>query len=181
MATNPWVTLITASLGGLLTLVGVVITQRHTSHREDVRWTREDTARSTERKQQRLADSYLEVLRLVEREAQWFEASTKNYGINVVNHDHQLGLQTVELPERTITDRSTIAAHVAAYGSKNVRTLHQTWRSTITAIEDAHHSWNEDWIVNEPPSSGEVEHVRTMLHPRNSLRGKRWRMPSPRT
>lgn len=96
MATNAiWVTLITASLGGLLTdlltFVGVMITQRHASRRENVRgsrerdreqtrWTREDAVRSDERTQQRLADSYLEVLRLVEREAQWFEASTKNWG-----------------------------------------------------------------------------------------------------
>lgn len=95
MATNPiWVTLITASLGGLLTRVGVMITQRQARLREDARWyrecereqtrwTREDAARSEERTQQRLADSYLEVLRIVEREGQWVEASITNWKLAV--------------------------------------------------------------------------------------------------
>ncbi|MGH3754034.1 MAG: hypothetical protein ACRDRP_15320 [Pseudonocardiaceae bacterium] len=46
-----------------------------------------------------------------------------------------------------------------------MRTLYQTWRSTITPIEDIHHSWNGDVIVNgEPPSFDNVEHVETELH-----------------
>jgi hypothetical protein len=55
-------------------------------------------ARET-RMQQRLADSYLEVLRLVEREAQWFEASTKNFEIYAVNYDYERDFRRVELPD----------------------------------------------------------------------------------
>jgi hypothetical protein len=175
MTTNSiWVTLITASLGGFLTLIGTMITQHYARRRENAQWHREcerEQARWTHEgavhTRQRLADSYLEVLRLVEREAQWLKATTENWKVGAVNHDYQLNLRRVELPERTIADRSTIAAHLGAYGSTNVRTFHQTWLSTITSIEDAHHSWDGDVEVNgEPPSFGNIEHVQTVLHPK---------------
>ncbi len=170
-------------LGGALG--GAMVTQRSADRRarleherEDVRWSqerdrekaawaREDAARSYERTQQRLADSYLEVLRLVEREAQWFEASTKNWKVGAINYDHHdLQLPHVELPERKTSDRATIAAHLAAYGSKNVRKLHQTWRATITSIENVHESWDQNWALNgEPPSVEQVDNVWTSLYP----------------
>lgn len=71
------------------------------------------------------------MLRFVEREAQWFEVSTTNWKVYAVNYDYdEFDLPRVELPERTITDQATIAAHLAACGSTNVRTVYQTWRST---------------------------------------------------
>jgi hypothetical protein len=80
MTTTPvsWVTLIITSLGGLLTLLGVMITQRYTDRRERNRSDREDAARSDERTYQRVAESYLEVLRIVERKGQWVEAVITN-------------------------------------------------------------------------------------------------------
>ena len=39
------------------------------------------------------------------------------------------------MPEPAVTDQATIAAHLAAFGSANVRSLYQAWRSAITAIE----------------------------------------------
>jgi hypothetical protein len=142
------------------------------SARHSTKLARESAAESAKlaretRVQQRLADSYLEVLRLVEREAQWFEASTKNWKVGAINYDQDdFQLPRVELPERTTSDRATIAAHLAAYGSTNVRKLHQTWRSTITSIEDVYESWDGNWAVNsEPPSVEHVEHVLTLLHP----------------
>ncbi|MGQ0719129.1 MAG: hypothetical protein ACT4NP_17790 [Pseudonocardiales bacterium] len=155
MATNPiWITLITASLGGLLTLVGVMITQRQAHLREDARWyrecereqtrwTREDAARSEERTQQRLADSYLEVLRIVEREGQWIEARITNLNIAAEEADLEPNPEArnwlprrklVKVPEPAVTDQATIAAHLAAFGPDNVRTLHQSWRSAIVKI-----------------------------------------------
>lgn len=89
MATLPtWVPLVVAFLG----LGGIVLTQYMANRREDVRWhrecereqarwTREDAARSYERTQQRLTDSYLEVPRIVEREAQWVDARITNWEI----------------------------------------------------------------------------------------------------
>lgn len=74
-----WVTLVTASLGGLLggllTLVGVIITQRHAKRREDDRWhrederekatrAREDAARSYEYRRQAYVDFFKEFYRL---------------------------------------------------------------------------------------------------------------------
>lgn len=188
MATNPiWVTLITASLGGLLTLVGVMITQRQARLREDARWhrecereqtrwTREDAARSEERTQQRLADSYLEVLRIVEREGQWIEASITNWKLaaeeaevepNPDARNWLPGFKRVKVPEPAVTDRATIAAHLAAFGSENVRRLYQAWRSTTTAIdaeEDALR-WDADQNYPYPPSIRDLKDLQEVLQP----------------
>lgn len=146
MATTPvWVSLVVAFLG----LAGIVLTQYLANRREDIRWqregqreqtrwTHEDAARSHERAQQRLADSYLEVLRLVEREGQWIEASITNWKIAAEEDpDDRVnghGLPRVKVPEPAITDRATIAAHLAAFGSARVHELYQAWRFTVTAI-----------------------------------------------
>ncbi len=100
-------------------------------------------ARDT-RVKQRLAESYLEVLRIVEREGQWVEASVTNwklaveeeaaFGIDAVMAGHVTGFGRVGAPGPAATDRATIAAHLAAFGSDNVREFYRTWRSTITEI-----------------------------------------------
>jgi hypothetical protein len=175
MTTNSiWVTLITASLGGFLTLIGTMITQHYARRRENAQWHREcerEQARWTHEDavhtRQRLADSYLEVLRLVEREAQWLKATTENWKVGAVNHDYQLNLRRVELPERTIADRSTIAAHLGglrpnerAHVPPNLAIHHHVDRGR-------HHSWDGDVEVNgEPPRFGNIEHVQTVLHPK---------------
>lgn len=75
---------------------------------------------------QRLAESYLEVLRLVEREGQWVEeCMSAPFPRSPANTP----------PEPVVTARATIAAHLAAFGSENVRSHYQSWRSTITDIE----------------------------------------------
>ncbi|MGH3898461.1 MAG: hypothetical protein ACRDTA_09440 [Pseudonocardiaceae bacterium] len=127
-----------------------MLTQRNANRREDIRWdrerereqarwAREEAARSYERTQQRLADSYLEVLRIVEREGQWVEASITNwkiaaeeqaeYGIDALMAGNTVtGYERVKMPpEPAVTDRATIAAHLAAFGSTNVRRFYQDW------------------------------------------------------
>jgi hypothetical protein len=51
------------------------------------------------------------------------------------------------MPEPAVTDRATIAAHLAAFGSANVRSLYQAWRSAITAIETEEAALR--WKVND--------------------------------
>ena len=41
----------------------------------------------------------------------------------------------MKMPEPAVTDRAIIGAHLAAFGSDNVRTLYEAWRSTIDEIE----------------------------------------------
>jgi hypothetical protein len=159
MATTPtWITLVTASsFGGLITgfvtFLATVITLRNTNRvaddrwdrewdREQARWAREDAVRSSERTQQRLAGSYLEVLRIAEREGQWAGASIRNWEIAaeeakaVPDPDHRPapGFERITMPEPAVTDRATIAAHLAAFGSDNVRTHYDAWRSAIDEI-----------------------------------------------
>jgi hypothetical protein len=86
------------------------------------------------------------VLRIVEREGQWVEASVTNWTVAV--QEHKYGpLKGVEMPEPAVTDQATIAAHLAAFGSANVRSLHQAWRSAITAIETEEAALR--WKVND--------------------------------
>jgi hypothetical protein len=112
--------------------------------REEAAWAHEDAARSYERTQQRLADSYFEVLRIVEREGQWVEASITSWKLAAElaeihsdrDHiDHAIRFERVEIPAPAITDRATIAAHLAAVGSDNVRKIYHAWRSTTDKIE----------------------------------------------
>ena len=101
------------------------------------------------RVQQRLAESYVEVLRIVEREGQWVEASITQLKVAVEGDEY--GEQTrVRLPEPAVTDRATIAAHLAAFGSDNVRELYRAWRSAITAIETEEEMLREFYFENFP-------------------------------
>lgn len=131
-------------------------------------------ARET-RTQQRLAESYLEVLRIVEREGQWIEARITNWKLAVEEeavfgpdptakgHD---GFERVKVPEPAVTDRATAAAHLA-FGSPKVRGLHQTWRSTVTAIdtEESTLRWNYSQTYPEGPSFDELKQLLDVLHP----------------
>ncbi len=188
------VTLVVAFLG----LSGVMLTQYFAHRREDVRWSRErdreavrwsrerdreeaawareDAARSEERTQQRLADSYLEVLRIVEREGQWAEASITNWKLaaeeaevepNPEARNWLPGFKRVKVPEPAVTDRATIAAHLAAFGSENVRRLYQTWRYTTTAIDTEEDAlrWDADQNYPYPPSLDDLKRLRDVLHP----------------
>ncbi|MGH3900864.1 MAG: hypothetical protein ACRDTA_21995 [Pseudonocardiaceae bacterium] len=175
---------------GLLALGGALgsawLTQRNANHREDIRWDRErereqarwaheEAARSDERTRQRLADSYLEVLRIVEREGQWVEASITNWTLAAEeqavfgpdpDYAGRPGFERVKMLEPAVTDRATIAAHLAAFGSANVCGLYQAWRSTITAIdtEESKHRWNTDQAYPEVPSLDDLKHLQDVLH-----------------
>jgi hypothetical protein len=152
MATTPtWITLVTASsFGGLITgsvtFLATVITLRNTNRvandrwdrewdREQARWTHEDAVRSSERTQQRLAASYLEVLRMVEQAGQWIEDSIGEWRI-AAEPDELVDPDRVMMPRPAITDQAIIKAHLAAFGSDNVRRLYKTWRDITDEIED---------------------------------------------
>lgn len=152
--------------------------------REDVRWSRErdreeaaraheDAARSYERTQQRLADSYLEVLRIVEREGQWIEASITNWkitveelatcGIDAVINCEETRFKHVKMPpEPAATDRATIAAHLAAFGSPKVRGLHQDWRSLTMATDTELDTVAFNATVNYPDISLGVDDLKRL-------------------
>jgi hypothetical protein len=87
------------------------------------------------------------------------------------------------MPEPAVTDRATIAAHLAAFGWANVRSLYQAWRSAITAIETEEAALR--WKVNDdypgPAQYPRPEGISGKCYsPRNLQRVKRWRTPSPR-
>jgi hypothetical protein len=105
---------------------------------------RESANRAREQRvQQRLAESYLEVLRVVQREGQWVQATLKNWQTTAMEADWLVSpedqgkymWERVVVPERAVTDRAIIAAHLTAFGSDNVRGLYEVWRSTIAKID----------------------------------------------
>ncbi len=91
------------------------------------------------------------------------------------------GFKHVRIPELTVTDKAIIAAHLAAFGSDNVRKLYQTWRSTIAAIG------TEIVVVKsvtgeypDRPDHDQVRHYGRSCTPAKSVRVRRWPMPSLR-
>jgi hypothetical protein len=69
------------------------------------------------------------------------------------------------VPEPAVTDRATIAAHLAAFGSDNVRELHRAWRFAITAIRDEEEVLREFYHENYPeePSLGGLKNLLKVL------------------
>ena len=100
--------------------------------------------------QQRLAESYLEVLRLVEREVQWVQDTITNQEIRSSDGGYLSQSDLVKTHEPAVTDRATIAAHLAAFGSPNVRRLYQDWRSIITAIDTENDALDRNYQENFP-------------------------------
>jgi hypothetical protein len=110
-------------------------------------WSTHRTAQTARegRVQQRLAESYLEVLRLVELEAQWATARATNLKIAAEEGFPEVGGR-VKVPEPPAVDlRAVIAAHLAAFGSAQVGTLYRAWRERMTAVEDEYRYLDFYW------------------------------------
>jgi hypothetical protein len=135
------------------------------------------------RTHQRVADSYLEVLRLVEREGQWVEATTTNWKLTVeeaeanppyvhsIFHTPGFEFERVKVPKPAVTDRAIIAANLAAFGSPNVRQLYQVWRSAVTEIDEGRVTMIYGLDVDDEghqPGLGEVKELLDVLQPKQS-------------
>ncbi|MGB8997336.1 MAG: hypothetical protein WCC65_18780 [Pseudonocardiaceae bacterium] len=109
-------------------------------------WNVRRTARLA--RETRLAESYLEVLRIVEREAQRVETSITGWK-TLAEDPYAYGPEPEpRTPSRreqeqflrgraeSAADQVTIAAHLAAFGSDSVGKLYLAWRFVITAIEN---------------------------------------------
>jgi hypothetical protein len=102
------------------------------------------------RRQERLADSYLEVLQIAEREGQWLETTTANLRLDREEIHNGL-VRPVRVPETEVRDRARVAALLAAFGSTEVRTSYAACRSAAdvakSTIDDIKFWGNE---VAEP-------------------------------
>ena len=115
------------------------------------------------------------MLRIVEREGQWVEARITNLKLTIeeaeVNPPHTApwdyvaGFKRVKVPEEpAVTDRSIIAAHLAAFGSPNVRRLCQAWQSTVTEIDAEENLVRDSFDVNpgEAPGLGVLKNLKVL-------------------
>lgn len=100
-------------------------------------WSARQTAKVARetRTQQRLAELYLEVLRTVEREGQWIEDSIRKWEIAAEPDEFVVDPDRV-MPRPAISDQAVSKAHLAAFGSDNVRRLYKMWRDITDEIED---------------------------------------------
>lgn len=129
-------------------------------------WSTHRTAQTARegRVQQQLAESYLEVLRLVELEAQWATAIATNLKI-AAEEGYPGILERVEVPEPPAVDsRAVIAAHLAAFGSAQVGTLYRAWRERMTAGDDEHRYLGFCWReCIRPGGAIEIDKLKRML------------------
>jgi len=110
-------------------------------------WSTYRTARTAreDRVQQRLAESYLEVLRLVELEALWAKSRARNLWIEA-EENYPGSEDLVKMPESPAVDsQAVIDAHLAAFGSAQVKAAHRRWREQMTAVDDEYRRLSSDW------------------------------------
>ena len=93
-------------------------------------------------------------------------AMIRNWMI-AVQRDEFVPEERVKVPEPAVTDRATIAAHLAAFGSGNVHKLYQAWRTAITAIEieEAALEWKTSDNYPGPPRLRDLKHLQEVLRP----------------
>ncbi|MBB6375217.1 hypothetical protein BKA01_002439 [Pseudonocardia eucalypti] len=121
------------------------------------------------RLQQRLADAYLEVLRIVEREAQWLEAEI--YNLSLTYEDvHYVEAKLIQLPIPEPTDRVTAAALLDAFSSTTIRDRYREWRETVDAASREIHFISRERRNNlqahADPKSLELNELSNQLAPR---------------
>ncbi len=95
------------------------------------------TARATQVRQ-RKADSYLEVLRLMEAKAQWVTGSVENLKTNSDEEfaryfDGQYDQPVPDLP--ALSAQPVMRAHVAAFGSSAARDAFKLWLAATAPID----------------------------------------------
>lgn len=115
------------------------------------------------RTQQRLADSYLDMLRIVEREGLALRAQVYNLDA-AAREDKYDPIPRMHVPAPEVTDQATIAAILAAFGSTLVRDRYDAWRTTVldqeTVLDVLRWNWQEAGDPMAPPTQEELAPLR---------------------
>lgn len=118
-------------------------------------------ARET-RVQQRLADSYLDILKIVEREGLWLRAQLHNWEA-ASKEDQYDPIPRMRVPPPELTDQATVSALLATFGSGRVREHYEAWRLTVVPVRDADADlrWNmqESGDPNAEPSDEDLSRL----------------------
>lgn len=133
-----------------------------------------DLAREN-RIQQRLADAYLGVLQIVEREGLWLQAAVTNLQNLVWDEYEQVPLLLV--PEPVLADQATAAALLDAFGSDDVHENYDRWRSAMSAAvyerEGVYWNLQESGDPAARPSEQELRKLAEALCPGEQSARKR--------
>lgn len=126
-----------------------------------------DLAREN-RIQQRLADAYVDVLQIVEREGLWLQAAVTNLKNSVWDEYEQI--PRLRAPEPTLADQATAAALLAAFGSNDVRENYDEWRSAMSAAlqerEGVYWNLQESGDPDARPSEQDLRELAEIRYPR---------------
>jgi len=107
-----------------------------------------------QRVQQRLAEAYLELLKLVEREGQWVQQGIEHLEASAYDkYDFVNAFQVRTVSEPTKMDAVTMVAIVAAFGSQSVRECHKAWRMAVDDIDLEHRILQWNWEQNGDPEA----------------------------
>jgi hypothetical protein len=148
-----WASAAIAGVSVVSSAVVAVVTPRYAAQRAA------ELAREN-RVQQRLAEAYLDVLRIAEREGLWWNAEAYNLWAHAVEDDDDpIPRRRPSPPE--LADQATVAALLAAFASSTVRARYSDWRQAVETLSDAHRAiiWN---LHQDYPRSPTVEDLAPM-------------------
>lgn len=120
-----------------------------------------DLAREN-RTQQRLAEAYADVLRIVEREGLYLFATVSNWVAAAVEERYD-PITRMQVPAPQLTDRASVAALLAAFGSDGVREKYDGWRGAVEGVQEADDivRWNcqESGDPNARPDKDDLRRI----------------------
>lgn len=155
MDANVWVQI----AGAVATVAAVVVAL----------WTSRSNTKEARRAKTRemRAASYLEVLRLVEHRAEYRRAVLDNWRACAgIGHPAFWDTVSRALPAKPRPDESAIVrAHLGAFASGEVRTLHQAWSTAMSAVEQAHEDVNWNHRENLTPDDEVTDEEFEILQP----------------
>jgi hypothetical protein len=143
-----------ASVGAVTTWLTGAGGRRHARDISESASRHAERMAAEERRQQRIADAYVELLTSVERMGHWCQLTKPTFASG--------NQPVVELPQ--FDEQARVQALVGAYGSKLVRELYDQYQTAVWAV--VHASEDIDFAAQHgrdagPPSAGEL---RKKLH-----------------
>ena len=129
------------------------------------------------RREDRLAEAYLDLLRIVERRGLWLRVTIDNLVLRATAdpYDELPSPAQAQAPE--LTDEATADALLGAFGSDPVRELYDAWRVAVILIEREYQvlAWNhsnEGRGPDEPPALQELANLVDDLRPKEQTARK---------
>jgi hypothetical protein len=114
------------------------------------------------RTQQRLAEAYADVLRIVEREGLYLFAKVCNSVAAAIESEYD-PIPRMQVAPPQLTDQASVTALLAAFGSDDVRNKYNGWRGAVDGVNEAEDimlwNWREDGDPDGPPQEDDLRRL----------------------